>query len=264
MGSLGKKVDLISKNYACIERTEQISKWIYWFGAVLSIILLLGNSQFSKNVYFELTQNVFLASIIILFILNLILRFYMVPRAEESRIKDFLSSAYGVNLISVPTSGYYNNNATQPIHRLALQLLENTFFTKRIIAEELIPIRWQIGLYVFALLIVFVSTKINCEWKLIVCGIFFGEEVLSKYIRMEWLRIRADHIYEDMHRIFCNEPNNVMLEIQVLEKFSIYERIKSMLAVTLSSRYFNKLNDGLSREWTDICKNLEACRGIYK
>lgn len=221
--------------------------------------------MFERNIQalglYEEAQIVFLIVALVLFGINHALRLYLIPRAEESRVQDFLSSAHNVKLTQDTTEKYYNNDETDPYRRSALQLLENLFFTKNVSAEMLKATRIICALYLLSWLGLVFCRDVSLGWIFVASQVLFSEEVFSKYLRLEWLRNRTGRLYEDVYRLFQTSINKKDFEIQTLEKFIIYEKIKAGLAVTLSSKIFNKRNDDLSTEWEKICKPLQGAKG---
>ena len=99
--------------------------------------------------------------------------------------------------------------------------------------------------------------EVNLSWIFITSQVLFSEEVLSKYIRLEWLRQRTKRLYSSVYRLFQTNMEQKDFEVYTLENFVIYEKIKAGLGVTLSSKIFTNLNDELSVEWDAIRKPLE-------
>ncbi|MDD3019645.1 MAG: hypothetical protein PHX61_01530 [Alphaproteobacteria bacterium] len=253
MGTLGK-VDPINKNYyEPIEYTERWTFILFFIGGILSFSPLL--VEFIPSYIYKAVQIVFLCTVMALFILNHVLRLYLIPQAEESRVQDFLSSAYGIQLIQDTTKKYYNNEEKFSSRKAALQLLENLFFTKCVSAEMLKCMRPFFYVYLISWVMLISCREVSLDWVFIASQVVFSEEVLSKYIRLEYLRHRAGKLYDEVYRLFQTTQSH--FEIYALEKFVIYEKVKAGLGITLSSKVFNKLNDELSIRWTTICKSLE-------
>ena len=84
----------------------------------------------------------------------------------------------------------------------------------------------------------------------------FSEQVLSKWLRLEWLRIRFEKTYDDVYRLFQAKPVVTKFNAMTLESLGMYETAKANGAVTLSSKLFHRMNDDLSKEWEQIKINL--------
>ena len=104
-----KKIDPINKNYySLVERTEKISTITFYIAAAFSCLLLL----LDKNLHYWLydsAQTLFIIAVILMFVLEFLTYFYFLPRAENKRLKDFLSHAYKVDLCEERTKGYYES-----------------------------------------------------------------------------------------------------------------------------------------------------------
>lgn len=252
------KSDPISKKYyAPIECVEGWAFVFFLLGGALSFVPLF-EAQIQSYKLYEEVQIFFLIVVLILFALNHILRLYLFPRAEESRVQDFLSSAYNVKLIQDTTEKYYNNDENNGYRRLALQLLEDLLCTKDIASKMLQKMRIFCGLYLIGWLILILSHEVNLGEVFVVSQVLFSEEVFSKFLRLECLRHRANRLYGEVYRLLTTKMDGKHFRVQSLEKFIIYERAKASLAVTLSSKIFHNRSAKLTADWDIICKSLES------
>jgi len=85
----------------------------------------------------------------------------------------------------------------------------------------------------------------------------FSEQVVSKWLRLEWLRIRFEKTYDDVYRLFQSRPVASRFNAMTLESLGMYETAKANGAITLSSKLFRQLNDELSAEWERIKTELK-------
>jgi hypothetical protein len=81
----------------------------------------------------------------------------------------------------------------------------------------------------------------------------FSEQVLSKWVRLEWLRMRFEKTFDDVYKLFQSRPPMPKFNAMTLDALSMYETAKSNAAITLSSKIFQELNARLSAEW-DVIK----------
>jgi hypothetical protein len=126
--------------YIPLKRAEKISGWFFHISAWLSIAtLFIGKSK----EFYSFIEVLLIFSVVIYFVLNVSIRNYFLPRAEQKRQQDFLYTAYGTSLASEQTKHYYNNeiSLTEPIKKIALQLLENCLFSKEIARRMLWRVR---------------------------------------------------------------------------------------------------------------------------
>lgn len=111
-------VDPIRTNYFDI--IEDVDKWanrLFLLGALLSIAsTFILETRFPTA--FSWVQVFFLVTVLGLFVIDLAVKLYLSPRAADARAQDFLSHAYGQNLSTTRTQGYYNNNAPLGMHKM--------------------------------------------------------------------------------------------------------------------------------------------------
>lgn len=256
---MAAKIDPIrARYYRPLETVEDWSSLIFYVTAIASIAVLLINKADYPTLY-ATTQTAFVIFVVASAVLGLAIKLYLGPRAQEKRVSDFVSSAFGVNLTPERTTGYYNNKAIDAPRRAALQLLENSYFTKEIARLMLVRRRAIFVIYVVIWLVVIASRSTPIDLVAGLATVVFGEEILSTWARLEWLRARAERIFEAMFRQWKNsQANTPSFAASAMESFALYECDKSTSAITLSSRLFDKYNVRLSAEWENLRKNLEG------
>jgi hypothetical protein len=86
----------------------------------------------------------------------------------------------------------------------------------------------------------------------------FSEQIISRWVRLEWLRMRFERTYEHLYRLVQTTTNfnKEEFRVRVLESFGEYETGKGYGGITLSARIFERLNPSLSLEWAEIRKTL--------
>ncbi|WP_066260690.1 hypothetical protein [Hydrogenophaga flava] len=251
------KSDPVRENYyASVDRAEKTADGLFYVTAILSIISLFVERAMYPLEY-EIVQTSFAVCVITLFIVGVVNRLYWTPRAEDKRRQDFFASACGVTLSHQKTDGYYNNDLTDPVDRMAAQVMENSHFSKAIVLRMASTERIKVATY-GALWFICVLNR-HADLGLIVAAsqAVFSEQILSKWLRLEWLRIRFENTYDEMHRIFQSKPPTPTFRAQTLESLGKYETAKATAGITLSSSLFHKMNDQLSAEWdlikADLC-----------
>ena len=117
------KIDPIRDTYyKPLELAETWSAWLFYITAPVSIAVVLLDKGTHAIAYIAF-QIAFVVLALAGSLLGLCMRLYWAPRAQEKRIADFLSSAFNVELSPERTAGYYNNSASDPARRIALQVL---------------------------------------------------------------------------------------------------------------------------------------------
>ena len=192
-----------------------------------------------------------------LFTVGIGLRLYWLPRAEDKRRQDFLSNAFGIALTHDLTSGYYNNDQTNPHRKVAAQLLENSFFSKTIALRMARTERIALAIYIFTWVLALIYRETSLTLLSAATQAVFSEHLLARWLRMEWLRVRFEAVYSAVFRLFQTRSTGTQFAAQAMDFYSDYETAKAVGAITLSSRIFNELNPSLSNEWEQIKKSLQ-------
>ena len=243
------------KYYDPIENSEKFLKIIFWVSLIFSFLIVLIDKKVHPVVY-NWAQISFCTTVIVLFAVDLFNRLYLKTRADDMRIKDFLSHAYKIELSHVKTEGYYNNNEIIPRRRIAAQLLENAIHSKTTALEMVKFERIKISGYLLIWIIAVLNRSTDLEFATIAAQTLFGEYLISYYIRIEWIRIRAERVYEDIYNLFQSNPNDDTFEIKTLEGLVKYETTKSCGGILLSSKVFDLNNQEISAEWEKVKKIL--------
>lgn len=250
------KSDPIRTNYYdAVERADNASDYLFFLSAVLSIASLFVEKSKTPIVY-DVVLTCFALFVLTLFAIGLVSRLYWTPRAEDKRRQDFFANACGVSLSHQKTDGYYNNDITDPIKRMAAQLLENSHFSKAIALRMAKTERVKVFVYGAVWLICVFNRNADLGLLVAASQAVFSEQILSKWLRLEWLRIRFEKTYTEVYRMFQSKPTALQFNAMTLESLGTYETAKATAAITLSSKLFFKLNDELSVEWDQIKADL--------
>lgn len=243
------------KYYDRVEIADMSADGLFYLGASMSILSLLVDKHEYARTY-DWIQIGFLVDAVAMFALGLASRLYLTPRAEDKRRQDFFSSAFGVNLTHEGTVGYYNNDVREPVKKMAAQLLENSLFSKAIALSMARVERLKLLAYGVLWLICVVNRQSDLGVILLISQVVFSEQVVSRWLRLEWLRMRFEKTYEDVYRLWQTRPAASTFNALILDSLSAYEAAKSTAGVTLSSRIFDRLNETISNEWNSVKKVL--------
>jgi hypothetical protein len=249
--------DPIRSNYFnAVQQAEKASDWLFYLNAILSFCTLLINQKAYPRAY-DIVLLLFSISVVVMFALGLILRLYLTPRAEDKRHRDFFSSACNVSLIHQQTDGYYNNDLKDPIKRIAAQVLENSLFSKEIALRMAHRERVKITIYVLIWLALLYNRRTDLGWIVAASQAIFSEQILSKWFRLEWLRIRFEKTFDDVFKLIQTRPSAAQFNANTLDALLMYETAKANAGVTLASDIFDDLNPSLSAEWDRVKATLK-------
>ena len=249
--------DPIRKNYYdSVESADKTSDRLFYISALLSFAALLVDRDKYPDFYTVISIALGV-SVLALCVIGLVLRLYLMPRAEDKRRQDFFSSSCGISLTHENTDGYYNNNFVEPTKRIAAQLLENSHFTKSIVLEMARTERLRISVYAILWVVCLMFRRNDLGVVLVASQAVFSEQVLAKWFRLEWLRMRSEKVFDDVFALFQSKAADAEFNAMTLASLSMYETAKANAAVTLSSKIFDKLNPSLSKEWDKIKEALK-------
>lgn len=239
------------KFFQPVSNADFWSNLLFYLGAVVSIATPFVDKKRTPQLY-DAVFMAFALIVVAMFVLSLVLRVYLNPRAQEARRHEFLSTAFQVRLTHEETLGYYNNNASSPMRRLAAQTLENSLFSKTISLKMAKQERVKVAIYSALWLVAIFNRSTDLGVVAAASQAVFSEQVLSKWARLEWLRMRFESTYERLYALFQSDPPSPTFDAMTVDYFSGYEAAKASAAVSLSSKIFGALNPELSHEWEKI------------
>lgn len=245
-----------TRYYDAVEIADKVSDWLFFASALLSVASLLVEKQ-AHPIAYDWILIFFAVAVAALFTVGLVSRLYLTPRAEDKRRQDFFTNACGVSLTHEKTDGYYNNDFTEPIERMAAQVLENSHFSKAIALRMARTERIKVAVYGVTWLMCLLNRQTDLGIVVAASQAVFSEQVVSKWLRLEWLRIRFEKTYDDVYRLFQSRPTAPKFNAMTLESLGMYETAKANAAITLSSKTFHRLNEELSAEWDEVKAGLK-------
>ena len=117
--------------------------------------------------------------------------------------------------------------------------------------------RIKASAYLLLWLVLLHYRRTDLGWIVAASQAIFSEQILSKWLRLEWLRVRAEKTFDDVFRLFQSRLDEIQFTAGALNSVSMYESAKASASITLSSRIFDDLNPDLSSEWNTIRESLE-------
>lgn len=141
--------------------------------------------------------------------------------------------------------------------------MESSFFTSRICLEMLYRTRIATASYLAVWSFIVLSRETDLGLIAAAAQALFSEILLSKWLRLEWLRRRSEEVYTHLSQLLktARSFNKELTRAQAIEFVSYYETSKSNAGVVLSDAIFEKLNPSLSAEWERILKTLPKSTG---
>lgn len=256
-GENQERVDEVSRYYSPATKLEFIGAGLFWVNAFLSLSILF--SETLPPLLQILTPQVFIASVLIQFVVSQINRFYLIPKAERIRREQMLSDAFGTPLSHDKTTLYYNNDYSPSIKRLGANTMENALFSSEVAAKMLGSKRLFISAYLVAWVFVFSFQNADLNIIIWITQIIFSGEIIIQWLSLEVLRIRQERTYEKLHTHFLHEigGNSQRAISTILDSFVAYESAKSSASYLLSTKVFNELNPKLTKKWEQVRSELK-------
>ncbi|MCP3439789.1 hypothetical protein [Bradyrhizobium sp. CCGUVB14] len=239
------------RHFKPLEIADRVSDIFFYVAAVLSFAALLVEKT-EHPILYDLVQIAFVLVVLTVFFSGIAIKLYWRPSAEDRRRAELISNASQVALTAEKTEGYYNNAEIDPIRRLGVIVMENSHFSKAIALKMLFWERTRIAAYVVLFLIAVLYRKTDLAIASTAAQAVFSEQLLSRWLRLEWFRIRCESVFNQAYALFQSSPSKKILLAKVIELFGLYETGKANAGISLSSKIFFANNETLSREWEQI------------
>jgi hypothetical protein len=258
IGARAKRSDPIGDKYfRPLRIADTMIDCLFWFAALLSFALIFIPKEKLPH-WYDISNILFILVVLVIFTIGIVCRLHLSPRAEDARRKDLFTNSFKVDLTHETTTGYYNNDETNPFRRLALSVMESSFFTSRVCQAMLLRVRTVTAIYLGAWLSLVLIRETDLGLITVAAQALFSEILISKWLRLEWLSRRSDEVNTLFGQLLrnANTFNKGLFHAQAVEHASFYETSKSSAGIVLSDAVFTKLNPALSAEWEQILKTL--------
>jgi hypothetical protein len=238
------------KYYRPCETADLVETTLFYAGVALSIsIAALPRSNYEGIERVLVT--LFGLVVIGCFVTSQLIRLYLMPRALRGRQSDFCSHAFGTDLASDKTVNYYNNAQTSPAKRIAAQVLESSYFTNALLSKVARRHRWLNGGYLTIWLTLMFYRGFDFGVILAISQALFSEQLVSKWLRVEWLRLRTEAVYRDTYACIQGQRTD-MFSPNAVFQFVQYESAKANAATIVHSKDYKELRFKLASEWNEI------------
>lgn len=226
-------------------KADNTSDILFFVAGLLSLLALIVEQKSHPQLYSSV-QIGFAVTVVALFAVTLAVRLYFSPRAQQRRYSDFLSHAFDRPLSFQQTSGYYNNSAQNGWRRIAAQVLENCFYTGDTLAQMCTIERIKVAVYAAVWFIVALNRTTDLATIGVAAQILFSEQIVSRWLRIEWLRRECESIYNELFRHLQSKG---LTEVLALEALGRYEISKATAALVLSSKIFQRRSQTTDADW---------------
>jgi hypothetical protein len=248
-----KKIDPVGEQYfEPLRVAELIVDILFYVSAAFSILALFADRT-SRPVLYSVVQIGFALSVVALFVGSLAIRLYFSPRAQKRRYEDFLAHAFATPLSHQQTTRYYNNSAKTVPLRISAQVLENCLYTKSTASRMVTMERIKIVVYVVIWILIALIRSIDLGIVGVAAQIVFSEQILSRWLRLEWIRLKCESVFDDLFQVIKSGAD---LELQAVRLLGEYEIAKAIAGITLSTRLFERNQGRVDREWAQIRTTL--------
>lgn len=256
MTTSANRVDEIEKYYQSALNADKAVFYLFWIIAVISLLIPYV-CKLHPNVE-EVIKTFYILLVLVHFATSLILGMYLIPLAEKKRRKQLISNALGTPLVQEKTELYYNNDFPPSILRLGANIMENCLFSREVATQMLIPIRWIVGIYTLAWVMLFTLRQSNLDILLWVTQLVFSSAIIMRWLQLELLRHRHDLNFESLYNHYLNgQQGNAKSTAIILDAFANYESTKSSAGIMLSSKVFHKINSELTLKWQQLRGELK-------
>lgn len=173
--------------------------------------------------------------------------------AEKMKRRDLFANAFGTKIASKTSQGYYSNTGLPTgVYKLGVNNYESCFFTFHIMKADL----WQnvtkvTTVFLVALFVVFIPEK---QWLVLLIQCSLPLSILIESIRYFVTLSSLNRMLDDYWQLFEN-PDNIR-EANILYSISNYTAILARGRIMLSEKTYSKMNDSLSKEWSEIKNDL--------
>lgn len=250
------RIDPADRYFKAVQNSDACSNTLFWVAASLSFAVLFVEKE-PHTVLYQVVEIAFAVAVVLLFIIGMAQRLYWMPRAEDQRRLGFFSNSFDTALTHEKSEGYYNNPETEPLRRVGLSLMENSFFTRAVALEMLKGVRIFAAIYLALFLVAVLNRNTNLALIAVASQAVFSEQLISRWLRLEWLSGRCGNIYMRLYDLFHAPPAARTRNARILDALTTYETTKANAGISLSSRIFFKMNPSLTAEWDKIIAALK-------
>ena len=243
------KVDSLDSKYKFLGLISLFKK----VTSLLVIAETIGAIWLSAFIWFKI---IVIVSVVLNTIFLIVFEVYNY-RLEQLRIVNAIENGFQKSIDSnVETNEYYNNEVKKGLDKFVLNIFESVFFTKKIFEREAI-LRYILFLVFIVSFVVGLSIA-SLDVSLIICEVVFSCGIAYDFYRLILFHAEISRLYNQFDSIYVAKNQNKQKELLLALCFQ-YEKIKSYVSLSLSSRLFRRMNSSLTDEWNSyLTKILEG------
>ncbi|QCP13246.1 hypothetical protein FCL38_24565 [Pseudoduganella umbonata] len=241
--------------FSIIEKAEGYGGLLFWLSTACS----LGTAFIDATSYprvADWVQIAFVVFVVFMFLLDVLSRFILNPRALDARLSDFWGKAYDRPLTTESTAGYYNNNEIDALKRAAAQTLESSLCTRAVLGKMINRFIPFAVLFITVLVIIVASRATTMSLVIMIVQLVLAEQIILRGVRLVWFKWRCDRIYQQLEQLFALQTPDESFRILAAVHITQYEATKAQAAITLSEKIFLKERQALCIEWEQIKTHL--------
>lgn len=235
---------------------KKINNVLFYTIFVLSIGTAFIDKEFKT--YFDYIN---IISMVMYSILTFYVDYYLFPRAEQVRRRDFIDNSFGTILNINQSEGYFSNDEKAVgIYKAATNLFENSLFTTNI-SKRMLPNKIIVStIFIVVIIVLAVNGFSNTQFAVPTLQVFLSTNILGELIKL-FLFIQKNEVYFDnLREVFTNEDFKVVPEKYLpnfLKTYLDYETNLAWGTILLDGKIYNQLNPTLSKEWENIKVKLK-------
>lgn len=252
---MSERVDSLDKYYKQLNYVDFVCNVLFWLNATVSILMFFLNGY---QAAVEALTYVFIGTTLMFFIADNYLSIYLLPSVEGKRRVHLISESLDVPLDYEVTNMYYNNNIEPSIAKLGAHIFENSLFAKEVTAKMCSKERTKILVYAAIWMVSLTVRTVDLELIAIISQTLFASTLLTKWLKLEYLRNKNEQIYKCLYDLFLFQRDNedAKFSAKILDCFVSYEAAKAYSGIKQSSKIFFEINDTYTAEWERIKEKL--------
>jgi hypothetical protein len=242
--------------FSIIDKMKKARIGVFWLIFILSVVPSIISKLDIQFDFENLVDVINIILIILFFILDIVIEYFLVPQADGKRRDDFLDQSFGSKFSTNPSVGYFDTNELPfGLFKAASNLFENCFFTYNLIKyitvrKTIIPMIIAISIGVSAY---FGFRQIPSFLSLL--QVAFSITIFGELIKHFLLMTRLNTIQDCWIVLFSNSNfrnNPEEYKANIYRHWLQYETLHSRIQANITDKVFKKNNNRLTREWEQL------------